>query len=105
MLDNRRFDGRSRHRNVDFPRRKHGRDGHSRLDHHEIQEYIDRYLEIDPFVRLPEGLDLPAADRVGGSSDYFIADVVVEYGVAVSTLEALLVRTGERVNVLSLRSR
>ena len=36
------FDGRSRHRNVDFPRRKHGRDGHSRLDHHEIQEYISR---------------------------------------------------------------
>ena len=34
--------GRSRHRNVDFPRRKHGGDGHSRLDHHEIQEYISR---------------------------------------------------------------
>ena len=30
------------HRNVDFPRRKHGGDGRRRLDHHEIQEYISR---------------------------------------------------------------
>ena len=73
---------------------------------------VARMLRMEPATsirslgeRLPEGLDLPAADRVGVSSDYFIADVVVEYGVAVSTLEALLVRTGERVSVLSLRSR
>lgn len=32
---------------------------------HEIQEYIDRYLEIDPFVRLPEGQVVALFEYVG----------------------------------------
>jgi len=55
--------------------------------------------------RLPEGVELPDPERVTAHSDHFLAEVVVEYGVATVTLQALLERADDRVRVLALRLR